>query len=85
MHEMHKVWVMAEVTDINRHLLSLRKRRKWKQEDAAAACGWDQPKISKLETGGQQPTIADLQIISRVFSVSFTHLIKLRARVRRAA
>lgn len=75
---MHKIWAMADTKAINRHLRGLREEREWTQWDAARKCGWDQAKISKLETGHRMPSIDDLVVIAKAFSVKLNKLVKIR-------
>ncbi len=65
--------------EINRLLRTLRGKRKWSQERAATECTWPQPKVCRLETGRQQPTIEDLVKVAEVYGVSLTRLVLLRA------
>lgn len=68
-----------EPREINLFLRKLRQKRKWSQKDAVEACNWPQSKVSKLETGGQQPTIEDLGVIAKVYRVPLLKLVKMRA------
>lgn len=66
---------------MGKYLRNLRERkRKWLQREAAEACGWDQAKISKLETGERQASIDDLAVIAEVFGVPLNKLVRIRTR-----
>jgi len=65
--------------EFSQKLRALRRARKPRltQEAAARALGWTQRKISRLETGDTEPSLADLRALCRYYGVSADWLIGL--------
>jgi transcriptional regulator with XRE-family HTH domain len=70
--------IVASMPGIEEFMRDLREQRGWSQKTMAAELEWVQSKISKIETGGQKPTYADLKAISSKFRVPMRKLIGMR-------
>ena len=59
---------------------SLRVKKGWLQTDMARETGWNQAKVSRIETGKAKPDLDDLEMLARVFAQPIAKLARIRMR-----
>lgn len=64
--------------EFGKRLASLRKAAGFNQQDFQKACGWGDgtknSRISNYETGTNEPTLADIEVMATILKVSPAHL-----------
>ena len=60
---------------ISDKIVTLRKQRKWTQEQLAEKLNIKQPQLNRWETGKSVPTIDGLKKISKIFNIAIDTLV----------
>jgi putative transcriptional regulator len=69
---------MDEIKQIGKNIRKFRLKKGLSQLDLAAACGFDESAIGRLENGNTNPTIKTLLKLSKALDVNLTHLVKIK-------
>ncbi|MCE3228303.1 MAG: hypothetical protein K0S32_2854 [Bacteroidetes bacterium] len=70
---------MDEFKQIGANILKYRLRKKFTQLDLAAATGFDESSIGRLENGKTNPTVKTLLRISKALDVNLSDLVKIKS------
>ena len=66
---------MGKVDKFAENLRTLRKERKWSQQDLSLKIHFSQQSISQWEQGLSEPTLSSLWALAEVFEISVDELI----------
>jgi transcriptional regulator with XRE-family HTH domain len=69
---------MEEIRQIGENIRKYRVKRGLSQLDLAAACGFEESSIGRLENGKTNPTIKTLLKLAKGLDVKLTDLIKVK-------
>jgi transcriptional regulator with XRE-family HTH domain len=69
---------MDEIKQIGRNIRKYRIKKELTQLDLAAACGFDESAIGRLENGNTNPTIKTLLKLAKALDVKLTELVKIK-------
>lgn len=69
---------MDEIKQIGLNIRKFRVKRGFSQLDLAAACGFEESSIGRLENGNTNPTIKTLVKISKALEIKLTDLVRVK-------
>lgn len=69
---------MDEIKQIGKNILTYRLNKGLTQLDLAAACGFEESSIGRLENGKTNPTIKTLLKIAKALDVKLFDLVKVK-------
>ena len=69
---------MKEIKQIGENIRKYRLKKGLTQLDLAAACGFEESSIGRLENGNTNPTIKTLLKIAKALDVKLTDLVKIK-------
>jgi putative transcriptional regulator len=69
---------LEEIKQIGKNIRKFRKKKGFSQLDLAAACGFEESSIGRLENGKTNPTIKTLVKIGKALEVKLTDLVRIK-------
>ncbi|HXU27237.1 MAG TPA: helix-turn-helix transcriptional regulator [Bacteroidia bacterium] len=69
---------MKEIKQIGENIRKYRLKKNLTQLDLAAACGFEESSIGRLENGNTNPTIKTLLKIAKALDVKLSDLVKIK-------
>ena len=69
---------MHEIRQIGENIRKFRLKKKLTQLDLAAACGFEESSVGRLENGNTNPTIKTLLKISKALEITITELVTFK-------
>ncbi|HKC69297.1 MAG TPA: helix-turn-helix transcriptional regulator [Bacteroidia bacterium] len=69
---------MKEIKQIGENIRKYRLKKGLTQLDLAAACGFEESSIGRLENGNTNPTIKTLLKIAKALDIKLTDLVKIK-------
>ena len=63
-------------SELGKRIRTLRKEKKWSQEELAAECNLHWTYIGQVERGERNPTLQSIQVISEAFGLKISELFR---------